>query len=267
MKIGRIRLQNGETHYASPIGELGNIMEILEGDPFQGIYPTGRKESHFKLLAPIVPKAILCVGLNYRKHANEMGTEFPNYPILFFKNPSALLNPREDIVIPRNLVSTKVDYEGELAVIIGRTCLNANRENALDYVMGYTIANDVSARDWQSKERGGTQWCRAKSFDSFAPMGPWIVTSDEIGDPNNLQIYTLINGERLQNSTTADMIFNIPSLIEFLSGDTTLEAGTVILTGTPEGVGAGQVPERWLQTGDQCCVEIEKIGVLENGVA
>jgi 2-keto-4-pentenoate hydratase/2-oxohepta-3-ene-1,7-dioic acid hydratase in catechol pathway len=168
-------------------------------------------------------------------------------------------------VIPRQLVSTKVDFEGELAVVIGKTCRNATRENALSHVLGYTAANDVSARDWQ-KEWGGSQWCRGKSFDTFAPMGPWIVTSDEITDPNTLRITTRVNGEILQDSNTADMIFDVPSLIEFLSGDTTLEAGTIILTGTPEGVGMGRTPQRWLQPDDKVEVEIERIGALENPV-
>jgi len=144
-------------------------------------------------------------------------------------------------MIPRKLVSTQVDFEGELAIVIGKECRNATRENALSHVLGYTVANDVSARDWQ-KDRGGSQWCRGKSFDTFCPLGPWIVTADEITDPNSLGITTRVDGEILQNSSTADMIFDVPALLEFLSGDTTLPVGTVILTGTPEGVGVGRTP-------------------------
>lgn len=213
----------------------------------------------------MVPAAILCIGLNYRKHAEEMKAKIPKFPVLFFKNPASLQDPDTPILLPRKLVSTQVDFEGELAVVIGKTCRNATRENTLSHVLGYTIANDVSARDWQ-KEWGGSQWCRGKSFDTFAPMGPWIVTPDEIPDPNALRLTTRVNGEVLQNSSTADMIFDIPALIEFLSGDTTLEAGTIILTGTPEGVGLGRTPQRWLQPGDQVDVEIEKIGTLSNSV-
>lgn len=267
MKIARIRIGNGEgeVHYAMPIDPQGTSMEILSGDPFQGVHPTGRTVSDFTLLAPMVPAAILCIGLNYRKHAEEMGAKIPRYPVLFFKNPSALRDPGAPILIPRKLVSTQVDYEGELAIVIGKTCRNATRENALSHVLGYTIANDVSARDWQ-KDWGGSQWCRGKSFDTFAPIGPWIVTSEEITDPNTLRITTRVNGEILQDSNTADMIFDVPSLIEFLSGDTTLEAGTIILTGTPEGVGMGRTPQRWLQPGDKVEVEIDRIGTLENPV-
>ena len=240
-------------------------MEILSGDPFQGVHLTSKRVTTFDLLAPLVPSTILCIGLNYRQHAEEMSAKIPKFPILFLKNPSALLNPMAPIRIPRKLASTQVDFEGELAIVIGKSCLNATRENALDHVLGYTVANDVSARDWQ-KEWGGSQWCRGKSFDTFAPMGPWLVTTDEIPDPNRLHIMTRVNGETLQDSNTGDMIFDVPALIEFLSGDTTLPVGTVILTGTPSGVGVGRTPQRWLKSGDTVEVEIEKIGILFNPV-
>ena len=150
-----------------------------------------------------------------------------------------------------------------MAVIIGKTCRNVARENALGHVLAYTVANDVSARDWQ-KDWGGSQWCRGKSFDTFAPMGPWMVTPDEIPNPNALRITTKVNGEILQDSNTGDMIFDVPALIEFLSADTTLSVGTIILTGTPSGVGVGRTPQRWLHPGDRVEVEIEGIGRLEN---
>jgi 2-keto-4-pentenoate hydratase/2-oxohepta-3-ene-1,7-dioic acid hydratase in catechol pathway len=264
MKIARIRLENGEIHYARPIGD-GDSMEILSGDPFQGVTLTAKTVSEFTLLAPMVPPAIFCIGLNYRKHAEEMNAKIPKFPVLFFKNTSALQHPEAPIAIPRKLASTQVDYEGELAIVIGTTCRNVARENALEYVLGYTAANDVSARDWQ-KDWGGSQWCRGKSFDTFAPMGPWLVTRDEIPDPNALRITTRVNGETVQDSNTADMIFDVPALIEFLSGDTTLEAGSIILTGTPSGVGMGRTPQRWLNEGDRVDVEIEKIGILSNTV-
>ena len=265
MKIARIRIVENEVHYATPVDPQGRSMEILSGDPFQGVHPTGKAVSDFTLLAPMVPAAILCIGLNYRKHAEEMKAKIPKFPVLFLKNPSSLQDPGAPIRLPRKLVSTQVDFEGELAVVIGKTCRNATRDNALSHVLGYTIANDISARDWQ-KEWGGSQWSRGKSFDTFAPMGPWMVTPDEIPDPNALRITTRVNGEILQDSSTADMIFDLPALIEFLSGDTTLEAGTVIITGTPEGVGLVRTPPRWLHPGDQVDVEIEKIGVLSNPV-
>jgi 2-keto-4-pentenoate hydratase/2-oxohepta-3-ene-1,7-dioic acid hydratase in catechol pathway len=267
MKIARISISNGEgeTYYARPLGGEGREMELLTGDPYQGVQPTGTIVMEFTMLAPIVPAAILCIGMNYLKHAEEMKARIPQWPVLFFKNPSALQHPGAPILIPRKLPSTQVDFEGELAIIIGRECRNATRENALSYVLGYTAANDVSARDWQ-KDRGGSQWCRGKSFDTFCPLGPWLVTSDEITDPNSLRITTRVDGEVLQDSRTGDMIFDVPALIEFLSGDTTLAPGTVILTGTPEGVGMGRTPQRWLHSGNRVDVEIEKIGILSNPV-
>jgi len=268
MKIARIRLENGEIHYAFPreLEETATSqMELLSGDPFSEVIPTGQIVTNHTLLAPVVPKTILCVGLNYRKHAEETGARIPEYPVLFFKNPAALLDPGAAIKIPTKLPSDQVDYEGELALVIGKDCKNATRENALDFILGYTCANDVSARDWQ-KQWGGSQWCRGKSFDTFAPLGPWLVTTDEISDPNRLQITTRVNDDILQNSNTSDMIFDVPRLIEFLSADTTLLAGTVILTGTPEGVGMSRTPPRWLQKGDHCSIEIESIGKLENTV-
>jgi 2-keto-4-pentenoate hydratase/2-oxohepta-3-ene-1,7-dioic acid hydratase in catechol pathway len=265
MKIARIRLENGEVHYARPMDDNGVAMEILTGDPFQGVTLTGRVVSDFTLLAPMVPSAILCIGLNYRKHAEEMNAKIPKFPVLFLKNTSALQHPEAPIAIPRKLASTQVDYEGELAIVIETSCRNVPREAAMEHILGYTVANDISARDWQ-KDWGGSQWCRGKSFDTFAPMGPWLVTRDEIPDPNALRITTRVNGETVQDSNTADMIFDVPALIEFLSGDTTLEAGSIILTGTPSGVGMGCTPQRWLKIGDQVEVEIEKIGILHNPV-
>jgi 2-keto-4-pentenoate hydratase/2-oxohepta-3-ene-1,7-dioic acid hydratase in catechol pathway len=158
-----------------------------------------------------------------------------------------------------------VDYECELAVVIGKASRNVSREKALDYVLGYTCANDVSARDWQ-KQFGGGQWCRGKTFDTFCPLGPWLVTPDEIPNPNALKIRTRVNGELLQDSTTEDMIFDVPRLIEFLSGSTTLLPGTVILTGTPQGVGMARNPPRWLKAGDMVSEEVERIGTLTNPV-
>ena len=162
------------------------------------------------------------------------------------KSPAAVQNPGDPIQLPRHLRSDEVDYECELAVVIGRPCKNVSRDRALEYVLGYTCANDVSARDWQGKW-GGSQWCRGKTFDTFAPLGPCLVTPDEIPNPNALAIKLDVNGEVLQDWNTDDMIFDVPTLIEFLSGSTTLLPGTVILTGTPHGVGFARKPPRWLQ--------------------
>jgi len=219
-----------------------------------------------KLLAPIVPTNLPCIGLNYKKHAAESNSPTPPHPVLFIKNTASLQNPGDPIEIPQKLPSTKVDYECELAVVIGRRCKNVSRANALDYVLGYTCGNDVSARDHQIKFGGG-QWCRGKSFDTFAPLGPRLVTSAAIPNPNALRIRTELNGETVQDSNTSDMIFNVPALISYLSGSTTLLPGTVILTGTPSGVGIAHKPEpRWLRAGDVVTVDIEGIGRLTNPV-
>lgn len=242
----------------------GTVLE-LEGNILEGLRETGREANIQKVLAPIVPTQILAIGLNYRKHAEETKARIPEFPVLFVKNVASLQNPGDPIFLPRKLASHEVDYECELAVIIGKDCRNVSHAEALDYVLGYTCANDVSARDWQ-KRWGGSQWCRGKSFDTFCPLGPVLVTPDEIPNPNSLGIRTIINGEVMQNSNTQDMIFDVPTLIEFLSGSTTLPAGTVILTGTPSGVGMARDPQVWLKAGDEVTVEIEKIGNLTNPV-
>ncbi|HSI15721.1 MAG TPA: fumarylacetoacetate hydrolase family protein [Chthoniobacter sp.] len=258
--------------YQSPQGEIGLAQEHadgtatkLRGTLFDSLEPTGETAPVARVLAPLDPTAILCIGLNYRQHAAETNAPLPQYPVLFFKNPASVQHPGEPIVLPRWLTSTRVDYECELAVIIGKRAKNVPRERALDYVFGYTCANDVSARDWQ-REGGGSQWCRGKSFDTFAPLGPCMVTRDELPDPQALRIRTIINGETLQDSSTADMIFNVATLIEFLSGSTTLLPGTVILTGTPQGVGMARNPPRLLQAGDKVTIDIEGIGALTNPV-
>ena len=217
------------------------------------------------LLAPVVPTGVLCIGLNYRKHAEESGAQVPEQPILFMKLPSAVQDPGGDIVLPRRLRSDQVDYEAELAVVIGRPCRNVARSEALDYVLGYTCGNDVSARDWQL-QWGGGQWCRGKTFATFCPLGPALVTPEDIPDPNALGIKSVVSGETMQDWTTRDMIFDVPDLIAFLSGSTTLEPGTVIMTGTPHGVGAARKPPRFLQPGDSVTIEIESIGALTNPV-
>ena len=218
-----------------------------------------------RLLAPLASPTILCIGLNYRQHAAESGMTPPEYPVLFTKGPNTVQHPNEPILLPTHLRSDKVDYECELAVVIGKTCKNVSREEALDYVLGYTCANDVSARDWQI-EWGGSQWCRGKFFDTFSPLGPCITTADEIANPNELAIRTVLNDDVVQDWTTSDMIFDVPTLIEFLSGSTTLLPGTVILTGTPHGVGMAQDPPRWLRPGDVVTIEIEGSGELTNPV-
>jgi 2-keto-4-pentenoate hydratase/2-oxohepta-3-ene-1,7-dioic acid hydratase in catechol pathway len=263
MRIIRYLAQEGDVRYAAE--QPGGRCFDLYGDIFRTFEVTDHESEMVKILAPIEPRVILCIGLNYRKHAEETGAKIPERPVLFMKGPNTLQNPGDPIVLPTRLRSDEVDYECELAVILGRECKNVSRPHALDYVFGYTAANDVSARDWQ-KRWGGGQFCRGKGFDTFAPLGPAIVTKDEIVNPNALRIETRVNGKTRQSSNTSDMLFDVPTLIEFLSGSTTLYPGTVILTGTPQGVGMAMNPPQYLKQGDFVEVEIEKIGVLSNPV-
>lgn len=237
----------------------------ISGDIFGDHTVTDHSVPPGKLLAPLVPTNLLCIGLNYKKHAAESNNPPPPHPVLFIKNTAAAQNPGDPIELPVKLPSTRVDYECELAVVIGRRCKNATRANALDFVLGYTCANDVSARDWQ-RDGGGGQWCQGKSFDTFCPLGPVLVTRDEIPNPNALRIKTILNGTVMQDWNTDDMIFDVPTLIEFLSASKTLLPGTVILTGTPHGVGFARKPPVWLKAGDTVSIEIEKIGTLTNPV-
>ena len=263
MKITRVQDKNGQIVFGC-LQEDGSINKI-NGDVFGDFFVTDQKVNVAKILAPVVPSAIYCIGLNYLHHAHESNLDVPQYPVVFMKAPTAIQNPDDAVEIPRTLLSTQVDYECELAVVIGKKCKNVKKTEALDYVLGYTCANDVSARDWQI-EKGGSQWCRGKTFDTFAPLGPVIVCPDEISDPNKLSIKTVLNGDTVQDWNTEDMIFDVATLIEFLSGDTTLLPGTVIMTGTPHGVGMARKPPLWLKSGDVMTVEIENIGKLTNPV-
>src|SRR5439155_11190564 len=200
---------------------LGRVIDdrsahLVSGDLFGDCRVSDKIVQIDKLLAPLVPADILCIGLNYRAHAAESNSAIPVNPMLFIKAGNTLNNPFDPIPIPRR--SSMIDYEAELCVVIGKLAKDVSRERALDYVFGYTCANDVSARDWQrEKLLGGGQFARGKSFDGFCPIGPWIVTKDEIPNPNALRIRGLLNGEPMQDHTTADMIFNVPALIESLS--------------------------------------------------
>ena len=264
MRIARVADPEGRCFHAAPAEDESTFRE-LQGSWSGGFSETGRDIAGARLLAPIIPVAIYAIGLNYRDHATETGAPIPEYPVLFCKNPRSFVGPGDVIRLPRRLRSDEVDAEAELAVVLARDCRNATRENAIDFVAGFTCANDVSARDWQKKRSGG-QWCRAKSFDTFCPLGPWVVTPDEFPSPLHLSIRGRLNGATMQESNTAQMIFDVPTLIEFLSGDTTLPAGSVILTGTPHGVGMARKPPVWLQPGDNVEVEIERIGTLANPV-
>lgn len=203
------------------------------------------------------PSKIVCVGLNYARHAAETGVEPPKEPVLFFKSTTALNGPNDDVIIPKN--STKTDWEVELAVIIGKKASYVELADAYEYIAGYAIHNDYSERAFQI-ERGG-QWVKGKSCDTFAPIGPWMVTRDEIKEEGNLRLWLDVNGKRMQDSSTSDLIFNVPYLIHYISQFMTLLPGDVITTGTPEGVGLGQKPEPWyLKPGDVVRLGIEHLG-------
>jgi 2-keto-4-pentenoate hydratase/2-oxohepta-3-ene-1,7-dioic acid hydratase in catechol pathway len=234
--------------------------ELLDGQ-FPHFTPTGEIVTIARLLAPVIPTDILCIGLNYRGHAQEQKSPLPKNPLLFIKSGNSLADPDEPVPLPPN--SSAVDYEAELAVVISRDAKRVPRHQALQHVFGYTIANDISARDWQKdKDLGGGQFARGKSFDKFCPIGPAIVTADEIGDPNDLRITLRLNGQVMQDSNTRDMIFDVPAIIESLSSTLTIRAGSIILTGTPEGVGMARNPAVYLRPGDVTEVEIERLGVL-----
>lgn len=215
-----------------------------------------------RLFAPIPrPPKIICVGLNYRDHAIESKMEIPKVPTIFAKFATAVIGPGDAIVLPK--LSVKPDYEAELAFVIGKGGRYIPKDRWQDHVFGYTNLNDVSARDYQMAT---TQWMMGKTFDTFAPFGPAIVTTDEIADPHALDIRMIINGEVLQSSNTSQLIFRIPELVEYLSSVFTLEPGDIVSTGTPSGVGFSRTPPRWLQPGDECVVRISGLGELRNPV-
>ncbi|MBS1850097.1 MAG: fumarylacetoacetate hydrolase family protein [Acidobacteria bacterium] len=218
-------------------------------------------ESQIKIGVPFAPRNVLCIGLNYKDHAEESNTPLPERPVVFAKLTSAIIAHGEAIVLPPD--TKEVDYEAEFAVVIGRRCRGVSPKDALDYVAGYTCLNDVSARDFQ---RGDGQWVRAKSQDTFGPMGPYVVTSEDVPDPQKLPIRCLVNGQKLQDSNTDKMIFGVRELIAFISRGITLEPGDVISTGTPHGVGFARKPPVFLKAGDEVVVEIDGIGRLSNPV-
>ena len=220
--------------------------------------------SSVRLQPPVPdPRKIICIGLNYRDHAEETGSPIPPEPILFSKYPTTLVGHLEPIILPR--VSQQVDYEAELVVVIGRGGKNIPKETAREHVGGYTIGHDVSARDWQLN-KPAKQWMAGKTFDTFAPTGPELVTPDEVADPHNLGIRLRLNGQTMQDSSTKQLIFGVDDLVAYLSQIMTLEPGDLIFTGTPPGVGMARKPPVWLKPGDVVEVEIEHLGVLRNPV-
>lgn len=239
---------------------------LIKGNIFEDYIITDREVRIKRLLSPIHPAAILCIGLNYRMHANETGMDIPKNPVLFMKNPASVTGPDSDIEIPFSCIDPlQVDYEVELCVIIGKAGKNISEDRAMEHVFGYTCANDVSARRWQ-KHSGGGQWVKGKSFDTFCPVGPVAVTRDEIPDPQNLDLSCRLNGEIMQSGSTSDMIFSVAELISRLSIGMTLLPGTIILTGTPSGVGFTRTPPVYMKPGDLLESEIEAIGTMRNNI-
>ncbi len=213
-----------------------------------------------RLLAPLShPQKVMCIGRNYADHAKELGHDLPKRPVLFAKYANALTGPGAEITLPT--VSEQIDFEAELAVVIGRRCKDVEQAAALDYVFGYTCANDITMRDAQKSDG---QWTRAKSPDSFCPIGPWIVTADEITDPQALNISMALNGQVMQDSNTKNMVFGVAELISYLSKTMTLLPGDILLTGTPPGVGAGRNPQVFIRSGDKLKVTIAGVGELCN---
>ncbi|HLW00146.1 MAG TPA: fumarylacetoacetate hydrolase family protein [Ktedonobacterales bacterium] len=256
-------LRGGEASFAAAQHALAFVRQQLESDAntfhAQGIVYAPDEVS---LLPPVVrPGKVVCLGLNYRDHAAESGMAVPEYPILFHKVAGSLVGHQQPIVLPR--ISSQVDYEAELAVIIGRRGKHIFEKEALDYVAGYANANDVSARDLQFRT---TQWTTGKMLDTFGPLGPALVTRDEVPDPQKLSIKTILNGQVLQDSSTAAMIFTVAFTVSYLSQLVTLEPGDVIMTGTPPGIGSARTPPIFLKPGDTVTIEIERLGQLTNPV-
>ncbi len=236
---------------------------LIAGDLF-GKYRLTRQTARIKkLLAPIVPPNILCIGLNYRKHAEETGAAIPERPVLFIKATTALTNPGDPIILPA-IAPSEVDYEVELCVVIGKTARNVAEKDAKKYILGYTVANDVSARDEQI--RLDKQWARGKSHDTFCPLGPCLLVGEKIFDPDSANLRSRLNGKTMQDSNTNDLIFSVSHLVSFLSCNMTLLPGTAILTGTPSGVGVARKPPVFLRAGDSMECEVEGIGVLRNPI-
>ena len=256
-----------------PVGPNGGLLAIARGgdaalDRVRNALNDAKAKSYalseVKVLPPIrQPSKIVAIGLNYIDHCKEANLPVPPEPVVFSKFPGSVTGPYDDITWPR-AVSKEVDYEVELGVVIGKVALNVPEAQALDYVLGYTVVNDVSARDQQFAN--AKQWDRGKSFDTFCPYGPYIVTRDEIPDPHVLQVRTILNGKEMQNSNTKNLIFNVNKIIAYVSEGTTLLPGDLIPTGTPFGVGFSRQPPVYLQDGDECVCEVEKIGAIRNRI-
>ncbi|KAJ5364444.1 Fumarylacetoacetate hydrolase domain-containing protein [Penicillium cataractarum] len=275
-RLIRFLAKDGHVYYGDALLPTGisdvakaTQARVITGDIFGTHRITDQIADVRMLLAPLARKdirTVRCLGLNYEQHAKESNLPIPKFPVLFFKPVTAISGPTDDIpVAPIAQEGEGLDYECELVIVIGKEARNVSEANALDYVLGYAVGNDVSHRDWQIK-RGGGQWGLGKGFDGWAPFGPGIVSSRIIRDPNALHIGTKLNGETVQSSSTKDMIFGVAKTIAFLSQGTTLLPGDLIFTGTPQGVGMGRKPALWLKDGDQVEVSLEGVGSISNRV-
>lgn len=261
-------LKGGDTSLRAAGQAIAFVRNQLEGKESSTINRDATQQGivyaidHVSLLPPILrPSKVICLGLNYRDHAAEAGMAVPEYPVLFHKVAGSLIGHNQPIVIPR--ISSQIDYEGELAIIIGRRGKYIAEDEAYSYIAGYTVANDVSARDLQFRT---SQWTTGKMLDTFGPLGPALVTRDEVPDPHILSIKTTLNGQVLQDGNTADMIFRVPFIIKYTSEIVTLEPGDVIMTGTPAGIGNTRTPQVFMKPGDTVTVEIGHLGKLTNPV-
>jgi len=264
MKIVRFVSDDGRTYYGAFDSERPDEARIIEGSIFEEITVTETVKNIDQLLPPLDPPNVFALGFSYGKHAQEVDVQYPENPVMFLKSTTSVIGYGTPIVLPK-AGPEEVDYEAELAIVIGKLVKNVSRENAKKYILGYTCANDVSARDWQFHKQKH-QWARGKSFDTFCPIGPCIVTSDEIEDPDNLRVQSILNDTVMQDSTTSDMFYDIASILSDLSQSLTLLPGTIILTGTPAGVGFTREPPVFLRNGDSVTVRIEQIGDLTNPV-
>ncbi|KAI0596659.1 fumarylacetoacetate hydrolase [Biscogniauxia sp. FL1348] len=275
-RLVRFLARNGKVYYGDAVLPQGvsdisktKKARIITGDIFGKHEVTEQLADVRLLLAPLAledVKTVRCLGLNYELHAKESGLPIPKYPVLFYKPVTSLAGPTDPIPVhPLAQEAPGLDYECELVVVIGKTCRDVSEAEALDYVFGYAIGNDVSHRDWQL-QRGGGQWSLGKGFDGWAPYGPGIVSSETIKDPQTLKISTRLNGKTVQESNTSDMIFNVRKTISFLSRGHTLLPGDLIFTGTPSGVGMGRNPKLWMKDGDVVEVELEGVGTCTNKV-
>lgn len=262
MKIIRFESIDGKIYYGAYESKAAGFARVIQGDIFGEFSVSKEKLEIRTLLAPVSAPNVFALGLNYGKHADETGLTHPDVPIVFLKASNTITGPNSPIILPK-AGPDEVDYEAELAVVIGTEAKNIAKEDAFRNILGYTCANDVSARDWQMRKQKG-QWTRGKSFDTFCPLGPWIVTKDELPEPDRLNIKSVLNGTVMQDSNTSDMLFDVASIVSDLSRSVTLLPGTVILTGTPPGVGFARTPPVFLRPGDLVTVSIEGIGELSN---